>query len=124
VRKEENIFHLDLREVNITPNVPDAEKLLSKGFFPTITVQDFPIRGHKIFLHIKRRRWLNTSTNKVAYRTIIEVLQKIPEKLRRKVTEITLGMAGNMGLIAKRCFRSAVRVTDRFHVQKLATEVL
>ena len=56
--------------------------------------------------------------------TVIEVLQKIPEKLRRKVTEITLDMAGNMELIAKRCFRSAVRVTDRFHVQKLATEAL
>ena len=38
--------------------------------------------------------------------------------------EITLDMAGNMELIAKRCFRSAVRVTDRFHVQKLATEAL
>jgi len=33
-------------------------------------------------------------------------------------------MAGNMELIAKRCFRSAVKVTDRFHVQKLATEAL
>ncbi len=33
-------------------------------------------------------------------------------------------MAGNMELIAKRCFPSAVRVTDRFHVQKLASEAL
>jgi len=33
VRKEEDIFHLKLEEVNITPNVPDGEKLLSKGFF-------------------------------------------------------------------------------------------
>ena len=47
-RKEEDIFHLDLQEVNLTPNVPNGEKLLSKGFFPTITVQDFPIRGHKV----------------------------------------------------------------------------
>lgn len=56
--------------------------------------------------------------------TVIEVLQKIPEKQRRKVTEITLDMAGNMSLIATRCFRSAEQVTDRFHVQKLATEAL
>ena len=55
---------------------------------------------------------------------VIEVLQKIPEKQRRKVNEITLDMAGNMELIAKRCFRMATRVTDRFHVQKLATEAL
>jgi len=33
-------------------------------------------------------------------------------------------MAGNMELICKRCFPEATRVTDRFHVQKLATEAL
>ena len=55
---------------------------------------------------------------------MIAVLQKIPERQRLKVREITLDMAGNMELIAKRCFRSAIRVTDRFHVQKLATEAL
>ena len=55
---------------------------------------------------------------------VIEVLRKIPEKRRSQVTEITLDMAGNMDLIARRCFPSAVRVTDRFHVQKLATEAL
>ena len=33
-------------------------------------------------------------------------------------------MAGNMGLIAKNCFPNATRFTDRFHVQKLATEAL
>lgn len=29
-----------------------------------------------------------------------------------------------MGLITKKCFPNATRVTDRFHVQKLALEVL
>jgi transposase len=33
-------------------------------------------------------------------------------------------MAGNMGLIAKKCFPNATRVIDRFHVQKLAIEAL
>ena len=55
---------------------------------------------------------------------IIEVLRKIPESLRKKVSEITLDMAGSMSLIAKRCFPQAVRVTDRFHVQRLAIEAL
>ena len=55
---------------------------------------------------------------------VITVLEKIPIKQRKKVTEITLDMAGNMELIAKRCFPLAVRVTDRFHVQQLATEAL
>ena len=33
-------------------------------------------------------------------------------------------MAGSMGLIARKCFPNVTRVTDRFHVQKLATEAL
>jgi transposase len=56
--------------------------------------------------------------------TIIPMLQQIPEKLRDTVKEITLDLAGNMGLIAKRCFANATQVTDRFHVQQLATEAL
>jgi transposase len=56
--------------------------------------------------------------------TVIAVMEKIPLKLRNLVKEITLDMAGNMGLIAKKCFPNATRVTDRFHVQKLASEAL
>ncbi|WP_370567000.1 transposase [Flavobacterium sp. PL002] len=56
--------------------------------------------------------------------TVISIIEKIPIKRRNLVTEITLDMAGNMGLIAKKCFPNATRVTDRFHVQKLATEAL
>ena len=56
--------------------------------------------------------------------TVIENLFKISRKLRMKVKEITLDMAGSMKLIAKKCFPNAVQVVDRFHVQKLATEAL
>ena len=31
--------------------------LHSKGFFPDIEVQDFPVRGKAVYLRIKRRRW-------------------------------------------------------------------
>lgn len=60
-----------------------------------------------------------TSSDKV-----IEILEKIPVRLRNKVEEITLDMAGSMNNIAKRCFANAVLVTDRFHVQKLAMEAV
>ena len=56
--------------------------------------------------------------------SIIQTLQSIPLKLRKKVTEITLDMAGNMNLIAKTCFPNATLVTDRFHVEKLALEAV
>ncbi|WP_460974161.1 ISAon1 family transposase, partial [Spirosoma migulaei] len=52
--------------------------------------------------------------------TVIEVLRQLPQRQRNKVVEITLDMAGNMGLIAKKCFPKATQVTDRFHVQQLA----
>ncbi|MCP4653738.1 MAG: transposase [Candidatus Omnitrophica bacterium] len=55
---------------------------------------------------------------------VIEVLRKIPVAKRNKVKEVTLDMAGNMGLIVTRSFPKAVKVTDRFHVQQLATEAV
>jgi transposase len=56
--------------------------------------------------------------------TVIKYLGKMPASKRRKVKEITLDMAANMELIARRCFPAANLVTDRFHVQKLAVEAL
>ena len=37
---------------------------------------------------------------------VIRILQKIPLKSRKKVKEITLDMAGNMGLIVKNNFQT------------------
>lgn len=59
-----------------------------------------------------------------ASESIIQILNNLPIKARRKVTEITLDMAGSMINIAKACFPKAQLVTDRFHVQKLAVEAL
>ena len=51
---------------------------------------------------------------------VIEILEKIPERVRDKVTEVMLDMANSMRNIARTCFRNAKVVIDRFHVQKLA----
>jgi transposase len=56
--------------------------------------------------------------------TVIRILLKIPIGKRNKVKEVTLDMAGNMGLIVKKSFPKATRVIDRFHVQKLATQAI
>jgi transposase len=55
---------------------------------------------------------------------IIPLLQRIPEQLRERVKEVTLDLAGNMGLIVKQCFFNAKQVIDRFHVQQLASEAV
>jgi transposase len=55
---------------------------------------------------------------------IINIINKIPVSRRNIVKEITVDMASNMNLIAKKCFPKATIVTDRFHVQKLAVEAV
>ena len=55
---------------------------------------------------------------------VIQVLHKIPLKQRKKVKEVTLDMAGNMGLIVIKSFPEATLVIDRFHVHKLALDAL
>jgi hypothetical protein len=59
-------FHLE--EKNIIPQEYVKDKVTSKGFYEEIKVQDFPIRGKAVYLHIKRRRWLNESTGNIVIR--------------------------------------------------------
>jgi hypothetical protein len=68
IDKQEEVLHLYLEELNKIPIEYFKDKLQSKGFFEPIIVQDFPIREHKVYLHIKRRRWLNQATGKVVFR--------------------------------------------------------
>lgn len=56
--------------------------------------------------------------------SIIEILKRIPKRLRDKVEEVTLDMASSMNLIVKHCFGKSTKVIDRFHVQKLAYDAL
>lgn len=55
---------------------------------------------------------------------IVEVIERIPKKLRATVKEITLDMAGSMSKVVVKCFPNATKVIDRFHVQKLAYDAV
>lgn len=68
IDKQDDVLHLYLEELNKIPVEYSNDQLQSKGFFESITVQDFPIREHKVYLHIKRRRWFDLSTKKVVFR--------------------------------------------------------
>lgn len=50
-------LNIHLEEKNLPPVGYEKPQLESKGFLPETAVQDFPIRGHKVALCIKRRRW-------------------------------------------------------------------
>jgi transposase len=54
--------HLFLDEQHNPPKVVGYE---SKGFTEQSIIQDFPLRGKPVYLHIRRRKWLEKSTGKV-----------------------------------------------------------
>lgn len=67
-RKDTTGIHIYLEELNAIPFEYQNNKLLSKGFFDEVILQDFPIRGQEVYLHVKRRRWLNQDTGLVVFR--------------------------------------------------------
>lgn len=73
LEKSSELLHLYLEEKNYEESDSSKRSLLSKGFLPEITIQDFPIRDKRVFLHIKRRRWLNTRTGQIEQRNWTEV---------------------------------------------------
>ena len=50
IDKQEEVLHLYLEELNKVPVEFSNDKLQSKGFFESISVQDFPMR-YKVYLH-------------------------------------------------------------------------
>jgi transposase len=104
-----------LFEKNVGAHLSIDETALSNGELYTI-VTNKSARGRKgsIVAMIK-----GTQAEE-----LIEVLLKIPEHIRKRVTEVTMDMAAAMSLTIKRCFPRASRVIDRFHVQKLAYDAV
>lgn len=67
-KKDATGIHIYLEELNLVPCEYQGNKLHSKGFFDEVILQDFPIRGQEVYLHVKRRRWLNQDTGLVVFR--------------------------------------------------------
>jgi hypothetical protein len=64
----EEILHLYFEENAKAPAEFNDLQLVSKGFQDEITIQDFPLRGKFVYLHIKRRRWTNKDTGEIVKR--------------------------------------------------------
>lgn len=56
-------IHISLDE-KMSPELSGDVHFESKGFIEAVNVTDFPIRGHKVILKIRRRRWTDTRTGK------------------------------------------------------------
>ena len=104
-----------LFEKNIGPYVGIDEVNLSQGELYTILINKERRGGSGSIIAIIKG---------TDVRTVTAVLLKLSRRRRFQVREITLDMAPNMEQTARICFPAARRVTDRFHVQKLAYEAV
>lgn len=100
---------------NLGPRLSIDETSLSNGeLYTVVTNKDGKGRKGSLVAMIE-----GTASDKV-----IAIISRIPEQEREVVKEITLDMAGSMDKIVKSCFSCAIRVIDRFHVQKLAYDAI
>jgi len=65
---ENDRVHFYLEEKNVLPDEYQSEIGQSKGFSPEIIVEDFPLRGKTVLLHIKPRRWTLVASRKIVKR--------------------------------------------------------
>ena len=67
-KEEEGKIHFYLEEKNILPSDYSSSQAVSKGFLNPIVIEDFPLRGKDVLLHIKRRRWTLKETGTIIQR--------------------------------------------------------
>ena len=66
--KKGEVMHLYFEERNTIPKEESNRLLISHGSHKEVTIQDFPLRGNTVYLHVKRRRWIDKSTKEVVQR--------------------------------------------------------
>ena len=65
---KDKVLHLYFEEKVDIPKEFSSRIIISHGFHKEISIQDFPLRGKTVYLHIKRRRWLEKSSKQVVQR--------------------------------------------------------
>lgn len=61
-------MHLYFEERHVVPEEFKHLTLVSHGFHKEVTVQDFPLRGNKVYLHVKRRRRMDKARKEIVQR--------------------------------------------------------
>ena len=100
---------------NIGPKLSIDESSLSNGeLYTFVTNRDAGTREQSLVAVVAGTR----------SEDVITVLQKIGEKQRHAVKEVTLDLSDSMRKIVRTTFPKADRVIDRFHIQKLACDAV
>lgn len=62
-------LHIHIDEKKIIPAEFSSRRVMFNGFTSSKKIQDYPIRGNAVYLHIRRRKWLDTETNEILTKT-------------------------------------------------------
>ena len=62
--KDEEI-HIHLDEKKTIPAEFSSRRVIFHGFTSAKKIQDYPIRGNAVYLHVRRRKWLDQDTNEI-----------------------------------------------------------
>ena len=65
-----NSLDIYLDEKKLTLDLDLSKTYISYGFTQISTIQDFPIRGKGVFLHLRRRKWQDTKTKEIVLRDL------------------------------------------------------
>lgn len=57
-----------LDEKKIIPEELKGKHCIAYGFTSETIIQDFPLRGKGVYLHLRRRKWLNVDDNTIISR--------------------------------------------------------
>jgi hypothetical protein len=68
VVEQDTELHFYLEETNVLPEEYLGEEMESKGFHQESVIKDFPLRDKALYLHVRRRRWLNRRTGELVSR--------------------------------------------------------
>ena len=66
--KDEEI-HIHLDEKKTIPVEFSSRRVIFHGFTSSKKIQDYPIRGNAVYLHVRRRKWLDQDTNEILTKT-------------------------------------------------------
>ena len=108
----------------------DKWLLFPKNIGPKLCIDETAMSNGELYTIISnpdahgRKGTLVAMVEGVKSDDIIDVINRIPERHRRLVKEVTLDMSNGMNRIVTRCFTCAIKVIDRFHVQKEACEAV
>lgn len=66
---KEDEIHIHLDEKKTVPPEFSSRRVVFNGFTSSKKIQDYPIRGNAVYLHVRRRKWLDTESNEILTKT-------------------------------------------------------